>query len=103
MQTYEATEPAEEAPELGGDRQALFARAKERISDYKDVMRDEHERMREDLRFSNPSDPQQWSSTDKQARGTRPTLTLDRTNQFIMQVANDQRQNNAGIEVIPAD
>lgn len=100
--TDETPEPQEQkAPEK--DNTALFERAKSRIDDYKEVMREQHERIREDLRFSNPAKPQQWTSGDIANRGTRPTLTLDRTNQFILQVSNDMRQNNAGIEVIAAD
>lgn len=87
----------------GDDHAAIFERAKKRIDEYKDVWREQHERIREDLRFSNPAKPEQWRQDDMAGRGKRPTLTLDRTNQFISQVSNDMRQNNAGIEVIPAD
>lgn len=101
--TYDTPESTEQAEPEKADHSALFERAKERIEDYKEVMREQHDRIREDLRFSNPANPEQWSATDVANRGNRPTLTLDRTNQFILQVANDMRQNNAGIEVIPAD
>lgn len=80
-----------------------FQRAKERIDDAKEAERDQHERMREDLRFSNPADPQQWADTDSVLRNGRPTLTLDRTNQFISQVVNDSRQSNPGIQVVGVD
>ncbi len=88
---------------MAKSQQDGFQRAKERIDDAKDHMRDQHQRIREDLRFSNPSDPQQWSETDSSLRKGRPTLTLDRTNQFISQVVNDSRQNNPGIQVIGVD
>ena len=81
----------------------LFERAKERIDEAKEYMREQHERIREDLRFSNPADPQQWADADATLRQGRPTLTLDRTNQFIRQVANDMRQNKPGIQVIGVD
>lgn len=81
----------------------LFERAKERIEEAKEYMREQHERIREDLRFSNPADPQQWADTDATLRQGRPTLTLDRTNQFIRQVSNDMRQNKPGIQVIGVD
>jgi hypothetical protein len=85
------------------DHTAIFERAKKRIDEYKEVWSEQHDRIREDLRFSNPAKPEQWRQDDLAGRGKRPTLTLDRTNQFIAQVSNDMRQNNAGIEVIPAD
>ena len=78
---------------MAKDSKNLFERAKERIEEAKEHMREQHERIREDLRFSNPADPQQWSDADATLRNGRPTLTLDRTNQFIRQVSNDMRQN----------
>ncbi len=59
--------------------------------------------MREDLRFSNPSDPQQWEDSVRQARKGRPCGTYDRTGQYITQVVNDARKNKPGITVMPAD
>lgn len=81
----------------------LFTRARERIDEAKELARDQHERMREDLRFSNPAKPEQWSSQALDSRTGRPALTLDRTNQFISQVVNDARQNNPGIQVMGVD
>lgn len=81
----------------------LFKRAKERIDEAKELSRDQNERIREDLRFSNPAKPEQWRTDDAKLREGRPTLTLDRTNQFISQVVNDARQNNPGISVIAVD
>jgi hypothetical protein len=59
--------------------------------------------MREDLRFSNPSDPQQWEQSVKDARKGRPCGTYDRTGQYISQVVNDARKNKPGVTVMPAD
>jgi hypothetical protein len=64
--------------------------------------------MLDDLRFSNPADPQQWPEEVKRARsnavgGPRPCLTFDQTNQFIFQVVNDARQNKPSIKVRPVD
>jgi len=84
-------------------QQDSFQRAKERIDEAKDHYRDEHERIREDLRFSNPANPEQWRNDDMLLRNGRPSLTLDRTNQFISQVSNDMRQNKPGIQVIAVD
>lgn len=88
---------------MAKDEKDLFKRAKERIDEAKDYMREQHERIREDLRFSNPADPQQWADADATLRNGRPTLTLDRTNQFIRQVSNDMRQNKPGIQVVGVD
>ena len=82
---------------------ALFERAKTRIEEAKDWSREQHDRIREDLAFSNPADPQQWDKDAISARSGRPTLTLDRTNQFIQQVVNDARQSNPGVQVIGVD
>ncbi len=81
---------------------------RERYQDYTDHFAEQRKRMLEDLRFSNPADPQQWDDETRTARrnaagGARPTLTFDHTNQYIMQVVNDARQNKPGIQVLPVD
>lgn len=81
---------------------------RERYQDYADHFAEQRKRMLEDLRFSNPADPQQWDDETRTARrnaagGARPTLTFDHTNQYIMQVVNDARQNKPGIQVLPVD
>ena len=43
-------------------QQDRIQRAKERYADCMEAMAKQHERMREDLRFSNPANPQQWTS-----------------------------------------
>lgn len=83
--------------------QDTHAEAKELYSDARAAMRNNHDRMREDLEFSNPADPQQWPAEMRAGRGVRPTLTLDQTNQYINQVVNDGRQNTPSIQCLPAD
>ena len=83
--------------------QDLHQQAIERFDDAADFMRENYERMREDMRFSNPADPQQWDDDAKTLRRGRPCLTFDRTNQFIAQVVNSQRQAQPSINVMPAD
>jgi hypothetical protein len=78
-------------------------RAIERYEDAKEAVREQHQRMQEDLRFSNPSDPQQWDDEALTLRKGRVCLTLDRTNQYIVQVVNDARKNKPGISTLPAD
>jgi hypothetical protein len=79
--------------------------AKELWQEADDFYREEHQRMLEDLEFSNPADPKQWTEADKKAReeNKRPCLTLDQTNQVIDQVANDARQNRRGVDITPTD
>lgn len=78
-------------------------RAKETYADVKEAWRDNHQRMKEDLRFSNPVDPQQWDDDARRLRKDRVCLTLDRTNQYIVQVVNGGRMNRPSINVMPAD
>lgn len=81
----------------------LFERAKARIEECKEFNRPQHERIRGELRFSNPANPEQWAREDLTQRSGRASLTLDRTNQFIQQVVNDARQSNPGVQVLPVD
>ena len=81
---------------------------RERWQEATDYHRSQRDRMREDLEFSNPADPQQWSAEARAERenavgGARPCITEDFTNQYIAQVENDGRQNKPGIEVSPGD
>jgi hypothetical protein len=84
-------------------KQDTLQRIRERYADAADAMREQHERMREDMEFSNPACPKQWDAQAVAARAGRPCLTFDRTNQFIQQVVNDGRQNKPSISVLPAD
>jgi hypothetical protein len=79
-------------------RQAL-----EEFENAREAMSEQYSKMREDLRFSDPSDPQQWDQLATQLRKGRPCLTFDRTNQFIAQVVNQGRQNKPAIHCMPAD
>lgn len=66
-----------------------------------EAVSEQHALMLDDLRFSNPADPQQWSAKQLADRADRPTF--DNTNQYVMQVVNDQRQNKSSIETLPAN
>lgn len=82
--------------------------AKERYHDARDAMNEFRDRIVEDLKFSNPADPQQWDDAARNARekspgGARPCMTFDQTNQYIAQVVNDGRQNKPAINVVPGD
>lgn len=77
--------------------------ARERFTDCMSAMSENHKRMLEDLRFSNPADPQQWDLGAKRDRGDRPMLVFDQSNQYIAQVVNDARQNKPSMRVRPVD
>ena len=77
--------------------------AKERYSDAKDACQEQYDRIREDFRFSNPSDPQQWDAGVVSARKGRPMHTLDRTNQFVQHVVNSHRQSETHTDIVPSD
>lgn len=81
--------------------------ARERYTDATDAFREQRTRMVEDLKFSNPAQPEQWDIRARQIRengpdGARPCLTLDHTNQYIAQVVNDARQNKPSINFTPS-
>ncbi len=76
---------------------------KERFETARDAMAMNHARMREDMEFSNPADPQQWPLDIRNRRNKRVTLTFDQTNQFINQVVNNYRQNRPQATAIPAN
>lgn len=77
--------------------------AVEAYDDAKEAWRENHQRMLEDLRFSNPADPKQWDAAATLARKGRIMHTHDRTNQYKGQVVNSARKNKPGIITSPAD
>lgn len=68
-----------------------------------DAWREQFDRIAEDLRFSNPANPEQWTTEAKQLRGARPMLTFNHCQKFIRQVANDGRGSTPSMQVVPAD
>ena len=81
-----------------------FKRIKSRIDDGIDRWSEQRKRIKEDLLFSNPAEPDQWDPISKAARGAdRPCLVFDQTNQYIAQVVNDSRQNKPSIKPLPVD
>ncbi len=77
--------------------------AKEAYADAKEAVREQHDRIREDFRFSNPSAPEQWDDWARKTRTGRPMHTLDRTNQYIQHVVNKNRERKTSAEIMPAD
>lgn len=89
----------------------MDSKIRELLQEYRDdaeFWSDQREQMLEDLRFSNPSCPEQWDENVRRIResavgGARPCLTFDQTNQYIAQVVNDSRQNKPAIKVMPSE
>jgi hypothetical protein len=72
-----------------------------------DAAREQREQIREDLEFSDPSDPQQWDEREKQQRetdpgGARPCLVFDQTGQYVSNVAGQVEQRPPAMHAIPA-
>jgi hypothetical protein len=70
-----------------------------------DADRENRDRAREALAFRNL---EQWDEKTKNERqndpeGARPCLVVDKLNQHVMQVVNDERQNRPQIKVRPVD
>jgi len=64
-----------------------------------------YEKAEEDLVFLSDEPGAQWEPKGWRARkdSGRPALTVDQLNQFVHQVANDERQNTPTIDVVPAE
>lgn len=80
--------------------------AQERYSDALGEMQDQRAQISEDLRFSDPSDPQQWDENEKRQRetdpgGMRPCLVMDQTGQYVANVAGQVEQRPPAIHAIP--
>lgn len=69
---------------------------------------EQREQMEEDLRFSDPSDPEQWDAALKRAReadpgGARPCLVFDQTGQYVANVAGQIEQRPPALHAIPVE
>lgn len=72
-----------------------------------DASRDQREQIREDLEFSDPSNPKQWDEMEKRQResdpgGARPCLVFDQTGQYVSNVAGQVEQRPPSLHAIPA-
>lgn len=83
----------------------VLERAKNAQSEAESFWGEQHARMREDLAFSNPANPQQWDAGALNARrggkSPRPSEVFDFTNMNIMQVVNDYRNNKVSPSLLP--
>lgn len=71
-----------------------------------EASRDQRLQIDEDLRFSDPSDPQQWDEDVKRQReqdpgGKRPCLVLDQTGQYVSNVSGQIEQQPPNLHAIP--
>jgi hypothetical protein len=83
----------------------LLATARERYKRAISAEQDNRDHALEVLKFRNL---EQWDPAIKRARendpeGSRPCIVLDKTNQYLRQVCNEQRQNRPAIKVRPVD
>jgi hypothetical protein len=90
------------------DDDKIIAEARERYAYARDAWAPIFKQMRDDLRFSDPTDLQQWPEDVKRERmnsagGARPCLTFDQIGQFVRQVVNQARRNRPAMKFIPVD
>ena len=79
--------------------------AREALKICVDTEAPERQKMEDDLRFCTLD---QWDATIRASResdpnGARPCLTIDKINQYIVQVVNDMRQNRPAVRARPVD
>ena len=79
--------------------------ARERFKQCVELEDDNRKRALAAIKFR---DLEQWpdnikNSRDNDVNGARPCLTIDKVNQYVRQVCNDQRQNRPQIKVRPND
>ncbi len=82
--------------------------AQELYEDAISATREQRQQVEEDLRFSDPSDPQQWDDVVKRERetdpgGARPCLVMDHTGQYVANVAGQVTKNPPSIHTVPVD
>lgn len=68
--------------------------------------REQRQQIEEDLRFSDPSNPQQWDELVKRQRetdpgGARPCLVMDHTGQYVANVAGQVNRAPPAIHTVP--
>jgi hypothetical protein len=80
--------------------------AQEMYQDALDATREQRQQIEEDLRFSDPSNPQQWDEAVKRSRetdpgGARPCLVMDHTGQYVANVAGQVNKSPPAIHTVP--
>ena len=82
--------------------------AQELFNESKDCLAEQREQIRQDLLFSDPSNPQQWDETIKSQRetdpgGARPCLVFDQVQQYISNVSGQILQRPPALHALPVD
>jgi hypothetical protein len=80
--------------------------AQEMYGDAIAATREQRQQIEEDLRFSDPSNPQQWDEAIKRTRetdpgGARPCLVMDHTGQYVANVAGQVVKSPPSIHTVP--
>lgn len=87
--------------------EAIIQRAVDCLSDYQDRNGDNIMRAEEAIRFRAleqwPDDIRRDRENEHQSGGRRPCPVLDKTNQYVRQIVNEERQNRAAIKIRPVD
>lgn len=86
----------------------VIQEAQRLYKDATDATSDQRRQVEEDLRFSDPSDPQQWDDAVKRQRendpgGSRPCLVMDHTGQYVDNVAGTVAKAPPSLHVVPVD
>jgi len=80
--------------------------AQDMYQDALDATREQRMQIEEDLKFSDPSNPQQWDEAVKRQRendpgGARPCLVMDHTGQYVANVAGQVNKSPPAIHTVP--
>lgn len=80
--------------------------AQEMYEDAISATREQRQQIEEDLRFSDPSNPQQWDDAIKRQRetdpgGARPCLVMDHVGQYVANVAGQVNKSPPAIHTVP--
>lgn len=83
-----------------------FQEAQELYEDALNATREQRQQIEEDLRFSDPSNPQQWDEAVKRSReldpgGARPCLVMDHVGQYVANVAGQVTKSPPAIHTVP--
>lgn len=86
-------------------RDRVILEARERYDYAKEAWGEIYKAVRDDLNFSDPTNPEQWPEQVRREReqAKRPCMTFDQLSQFARQVVNTARRNKPAIKYIPVD
>lgn len=100
---YSETDAPKAAAKTGDKDNTILRTIRDNIDASRASMSINHAHMREDIRFVNGADDDQWTQQACRGRKNRPKLTINRTASSVRQVVNDYRQNRISISISPAD